>query len=256
MASQDFNRMSAPDPTPHTVQRNPVFSATNWSLVLVAGQSDGELAAQALAKLCQTYWYPLYAYVRRKGYDAHEAEDLTQGFFQQLMRLQSIKQVRGEGKFRSFLLSALEHFLAAEWNRARRLKRGGNVPPISLDEVQPEARYQLEPVDERTAEKIYERRWAMTVLEQALERLRQDCLAAHKEALFEQLKGMLGGDGATSTYADFAARLNMSEVAVKVAMHRLRQRYGELVREEVARTLTNPDELEDEIRYLLAALSP
>jgi RNA polymerase sigma factor (sigma-70 family) len=235
--------------------RNDAFAQTDWDLVVVAGQSDAERAAEALARLCQTYWYPLYAYVRRKGHSAHDAEDLTQGFFEQLMRLQSIKQVRGDGKFRSFLVAALEHFLAAEWNRAHRQKRGGQNPLISLDQVSPEVRYQLEPPDEWTAESIYERRWAMTVLEQALERLRQDCVAAHKEALFEQLKGVLGGDSPSAPYAEVGARLNMSEVAVKVAAHRLRQRYAELVREEVARTLTNPAEVEEEIRHLLAVLS-
>ena len=255
ISSHPFIRMSARDSTPEPPPRNAAFAPTDWDLVIVAGQSDEELAAEALAKLCHTYWYPLYAYVRRKGHSAHDAEDLTQGFFEQLMRLQSIKQVRGDGKFRSFLLSSLEHFLAAEWNRAHRQKRGGQCPAISLDEVHPETRYQLEPLDQCTAEKIYERRWAMTVLEQALERLRRDCMAAHKEALFEQLKGALGGDGASAPYAEIGALLNMSEVAVKVAVHRLRQRYAELVREEVARTLTNPAEVEEEIRYLLAALS-
>src|SRR5438309_1944768 len=127
--------MSATESTPDTPQRNAAFAPTNWNLVLSAGQGDSEDAAEALAKLCHTYWYPLYAYVRRKGHSVHEAEDLTQGFFEQLLRLQSIKQVRGDGKFRSFLLSALENFLAGEWNRARRQKRGGQCPAISLDEL-------------------------------------------------------------------------------------------------------------------------
>lgn len=248
--------MSVCEPTSDLPQRNANFAPTNWDLVVVAGQSDEALAADALGKLCHTYWYPIYAYIRRKGRNAHDAEDLTQGFFEQLLRRQSIKQVRGDGKFRSFLLSAVEHFLAAEWNRAHRQKRGGQFSTVSLDELQAEARYQLEPLDECTAEKIYERRWAMTVLDAALERLREDCVAAHKESLFEQLKGILGGDGPAARYAEIGAVLNMSEVAVKVAVHRLRQRYGEHIREEVARTLTNPAELEEEIRYLLAALSP
>jgi RNA polymerase sigma factor (sigma-70 family) len=248
--------MSVCEPSSALPLRNANFAPTNWDLVVVAGQSDEALAADALAKLCHTYWYPIYAYIRRKGRNAHDAEDLTQGFFEQLLRRESIKQVRGEGKFRSFLLSALEHFLAAEWNRAHRQKRGGQFATVSLDELQAEARYQLEPLDESTAERIYERRWAMTVLDAALEHLRQDCLAAHKESLFEQLKGILGGDGPAARYAEIGAVLNMSEVAVKVAVHRLRQRYGDHIREEVARTLTNPAELEEEIRYLLAALSP
>lgn len=247
--------MSVHAPNSETAQRNGAFAPTNWDLVVVAGQNDASLAAEALAKLCHTYWYPLYAYVRRKGHSPHDAEDLTQGFFEQLMRLESIKQVRGDGKFRSFLLSALEHFLAAEWNRAHRQKRGGHNVPISLDELEPEVRYQLEPQDNCTAEKLYERRWAMAILDRALERLRQDCIAARKETLFEQLKGTLGSEG-SAPYAEIGQRLGMSEVAVKVAVHRLRQRYAELVRAEVGQTLTNPADLEEEIRYLLAALSP
>src|SRR5438034_1271696 len=174
--------MSTREPTSEIPLRNAAFAPTNWNVVLAAGKGDSQDAADALAKLCRTYWYPLYAYVRRKGHSVHDAEDLTQGFFEQLMRRQSIKQVRGEGKFRSFLLSALENFLAAEWNRAHRQKRGGQCVAISLDELQPEIRYQVEPLDECTAEKIYDRRWALTVLEQALERLRQDCVAARKES--------------------------------------------------------------------------
>ena len=240
-----------------TPQRQAGFAPTNWNTVLAAGESDSVRAAEALAALCRTYWYPLYVYVRRKGHSVHDAEDLTQGFFEQLLRRQSIKQVRGEGKFRSFLLSALEHFLAAEWNHAHRQKRGGNGLAISLDGMSPEARYQVEPVDARTAERLYERRWALTVLEQALERLRTDCVAARKEALFVELQGTLSTDGATASYAEIGARLKMSEVAVKVAAHRLRQRYAELVRDIVAQTLPNPteSEVEREIRHLLEALS-
>src|SRR5881392_951812 len=165
------SRMSTPEPISETPQRNAAFAPTNWNVVLAAAQSDSDQASEALAKLCRTYWYPLYAYVRRKGHSVHDAEDLTQGFFEQLLRRQSIRQVRGEGKFRSFLLSALENFLAAEWNHAHRQKRGGQCVAISLDGLPPETRYQIEPVDERTAEKLYERRWALTVLDQALQRL-------------------------------------------------------------------------------------
>ena len=247
--------MSAPESTPDNPPRNATFAPTNWNLVLSAGQGDSEDAAEALAKLCRTYWYPLYAYVRRKGHSVHDAEDLTQSFFEQLLRLKSIKQVRGDGKFRSFLLSALENFLATEWNRARRLKRGGQCPVISFDELELEARYQLEPLDESTPQRTYDRRWALTILDQALDHLRRDCVAAGKQGLFEQLKGILTGDRPAARYAEIGVVLNMSEVAVKVAAHRLRQRYAELVREEVARTLTDPTEMEDEVRYLLAALS-
>jgi len=230
------------------------FATTHWSVVLSAADTAAPGADEALEKLCRTYWYPLYAYVRRKGYSSHDAEDLTQGFFAQLLERQSIRQVRGEGKFRSFLLGALEHFLANEWNRARREKRGGQCTFISLDEAAPESRYQLEPVEELTAEKIYDRRWAMMVLEQALKNLRQECAAAGKQRLFEELKPILSGDKTDAPYAEISARLSMSEGALKVAAHRLRERYGELVRQEIAQTVTNQSEMEEELRHLFAAL--
>jgi len=230
------------------------FNTTHWSVVLAAGEASSPDAQAALEKLCRTYWYPLYAYVRRKGHSAHDAEDLTQGFFAQLLARESISQVRGEGKFRSFLLSALEHFLAAEWNRARRQKRGGNCSVISLDAPKPEERYKLEPLDEQTAERIYERRWAMIALEQALDKLQGECHAAHKDELFERMKGTLTGESDAVSYADLGARLKMSEGAVKVAAHRLRQRYGELVREEIAQTVSSQGELDEEIRHLFAVL--
>jgi len=239
-----------------TRQRQAGFEPTNWNTVLAAGESDSVRAAEALAALCRTYWYPLYGYVRRKGHSVHDAEDLTQGFFQELLRRQSIKQCRREGKFRSFLLSALENYLAAQWNHAHRQKRGGQYHLISFEEMRPEARYQMEPVDLRSPERIFDRGWALTVLYEALERLRQDCVAAGRESLFQELKGILSGDGSAAPYAEIGARLHMSEVAVKVAAHRVRQRYAELVREAVARTLTNPapSEVEEEIRDLMAAL--
>ncbi len=231
-----------------------LFATTHWSVVIAAGDKSSLEAQEALEKLCRTYWYPLYAYVRRKGHSPEDAQDLTQGFFAQLLERHSLRQVRGEGRFRSFLLSALEHFLAAEWNRAHRQKRGGQFTFISLDEVSPEKRYQLEPVEEMTAEKIYDRRWAMTVLEQALEALRSECRASSKDALFAELSPVLCGDSAEAPYAEIATRLDLSEGAVKSAAHRLRARYGELVRQHIAQTVNSPLELEQELGHLTAAL--
>ncbi len=230
------------------------FATTHWSVVLAAGHSSAPGAQEALEKLCRTYWYPLYAYVRRKGHSPEDAQDLTQAFFAQLLERHSLRQVRGEGRFRSFLLSALEHFLAAEWNRAHRQKRGGQFTFISLDEVSPEKRYQLEPVDEMTPEKIYDRRWAMTVLDQALAALRSECRAGGKDDLFAELSPVLCGDKTEAPYAEIGARLVLSEGAVKSAAHRLRERYGELVRHEIAQTVNSPDQLEQELSHLSAAL--
>jgi RNA polymerase sigma-70 factor (ECF subfamily) len=230
------------------------FATTHWSVVLAAGHDSSPGAQEALEKLCSAYWYPLYAYVRRKGHSQHDAEDLTQSFFAQLLERHSLRQVRGEGKFRSFLLAALEHFLANEWKRARRQKRGGQCDFISLDGAAPEVRYQLEPVEGMSAEKIYDRRWALTVLEQALEELRRESATAGKEQLFDALKSVLAGDKPDAPYAQISEQLNMSEGAIKIAAHRLRKRYAELVREEIAQTVADPTDLEQELSNLLAAL--
>jgi RNA polymerase sigma-70 factor (ECF subfamily) len=209
----------------------------------------------ALEKLCRAYWYPLYVFIRRRGYGPHEAQDLTQEFFARLIEKGFLCSVdRMKGKFRTFLLAALENFLAKEWNRAHRLKRGGHAMPVSLDAQEAENRYGLEPPDLLTPEKIFERRWALTVLNQAMDRLREECEAKSKGALFRELKGALSGDR-QAKYTDIGTRLSMSEGAVKVAVHRLRERYAELLREEIGNTVSHPDEVEDEIRHLFAALA-
>src|SRR5206468_1031595 len=231
------------------------FATTHWSVVLKAGQSISTDANQALELLCRTYWYPLYAYVRRKGYDAHAAQDLTQEFFARLLARNYLSVAdRNKGKFRSFLLGCLEHFLAREWTRAHAQKRGGGQPLFSLDETDAENRYLREPAHELSAEKIFDRRWATTLLDQAMARLREECLASQKGELFEKSQNYLSGEKGEASYADLAASLGMSEGAIKVALHRLRQRYGELVRAEIAQTVATPAEIDEELRYLFAAL--
>jgi RNA polymerase sigma-70 factor (ECF subfamily) len=224
-------------------------------VVLLAGGRTTPQRDEALARLCQTYWYPLYAYVRRQGHSPHDAQDLTQEFFARLLAKKYLGQVRrDQGKFRSFLLAALKHFLANEWDRARAQKRGGGKTIISLDEHSAETRYGLEPADPLAADKIFERRWALTLLEQVLAALRQEFAGAKKLQQFEALKEFLTGGRDLETYAVLASKLGMTEGAVKVAVHRLRRRYRELLRAEVANTVASPDDVDDEIRRLFTAL--
>ena len=232
------------------------FATTHWSVVLAAGETASPQAAQALEKLCRAYWYPLYAYLRRRGYGEQDAQDLTQGFFARLLERNDLEAVgRQKGKFRSFLLAALNHFLSDEWDRERAQKRGGGQTFISLDDQTAEERYRLEPADELNPEKIYERRWALTLLEQVLRQLEAEFAATGKRQLFEQLKVFLLEDKGVGSYADTAARLEMTEGALRVAVHRLRQRYGELFRDEIAHTVARPEEIEEEVRHLLSVLS-
>lgn len=207
-----------------------------------------------MAELCGLYWYPLYAFIRRRGHSAHEAEDLTQEFFLRFLAAQSLAAVSPEkGKFRSFLLASVQHFLANESDRNRALKRGGGQTPIALDALQADARYRLEPADQLTPERLFERRWALTVLEQVLARLDREMAAAGKADLFAALKGFLVG-GSQETYAEAAQRLGQSVGAVKVAVHRLRRRYRQLLRDEIANTVDDPALIEEEIQYLLRCL--
>jgi RNA polymerase sigma factor (sigma-70 family) len=233
----------------------PVFATTHWSVVAAAGESDSSKGTEAMAQLCRTYWYPLYAYVRRKGYDSHEAQDLTQEFFSRLLARNYLNIAdRNRGKFRSFLLGSLEHFLAREWTKARAQKRGGGNVIFSLDEVDAENRYLLESAHELAPDKIFDRRWATTLLERALERLRDDYEVDNKGNLFARLEVFLTGYALEISYAEIAVSLNMSEGALKVAVHRLRQRYGELVRAEIAQTVAGPEKIEEELQYLFAVL--
>jgi RNA polymerase sigma-70 factor (ECF subfamily) len=223
--------------------------------VLLAGQHGSPRASESLEKLCRTYWFPLYAYVRRRGHTAEEAKDLTQEFFVRLLDRDYLAHAnRHKGKFRSFLLSGLNHFLANEWRRAQAAKRGCGRPQISLDDTTAESRYSLEPVSDLTPEKLYERRWALTLLEQALCRLRDEFVANGHGRQFDLLRGFLTTGVAETRYAKVAAKLGMTSGAVAAAVYRLRHRYSEIVREEIAQTVAGPAEVEDEIRWLFAAV--
>ena len=230
------------------------FRTTHWSVVLRAGSWSGD-AAPALEKLCRAYWAPLYAYVRRRGHDRHTAQDLTQEFFTRLLAGDSLASVHPDkGRFRSFLLVAMKHFLANEWDRAHSQKRGGDCHIFSLDQVNDEERRDLEPVDSSSPDRIFERRWAETVLARVNARLRREYEAAGQLARFDALKVYLLCDFEPASYAETAARLGLTESAVKSAIYKLRQRYGDMFRAEIADTLGKPDDVDEEIQYLLRVL--
>lgn len=233
------------------------FVTTRWSQVVAAGRpNDSARARVALEQLCQTYWYPLYAFVRRQGHAPHDAQDLTQEFFARLLERNALGAAdRERGRFRSFLLSALKHFLRDEWDKLRAQKRGSGQNLLSLDAGDAESRYALEPADTLTADRIFERRWAMLLLDRAVERLRAEHEAAGKLAQFEALKASLAGSRESQPYSELAAQLGLSEGAVKVAVHRLRQRYREVIRAEIAETVAGEAEVEAELKHLMAALA-
>lgn len=232
-----------------------VFATTHWSVVLKAGDSRGDEHARALDALCQGYWYPLYAYVRRLGHSPHDAQDLTQGFFAYLLEKRLLTKADPEsGRFRSFLLGSLKNFMANEWRRQSAEKRGASQT-ISFDAQDAEDRYAVEPVDESNPQSLYEQAWAVAVLDQAMTLLEAEYGSTGKQTLFVQLSPCLQGDRTASTYAELGATLAMSEGAVKVAVHRLRQRYRELLRASVANTVADPLEVDGELRHLMEVLS-
>jgi RNA polymerase sigma-70 factor (ECF subfamily) len=233
------------------------FGQTHWSVVLsAAGRQNPSHAAESLEKLCSLYWRPLYAYIRRQGQNPHDAQDLTQEFFLRLLKKDYLNAVdQGKGRFRSFLLAALKHFLSNERDRARAQKRGGGQSPLPLDFTGEETHLGFQPADSLTPEILFERRWATTLLEQALARLRQDYASQGKEPLFEQLKTTLTEGRGSVAYSALATSLNMSEAAVKMAAHRLRRRYRECLRAEIAQTVATADEIEDELRHVMSAFA-
>jgi RNA polymerase sigma factor (sigma-70 family) len=232
-----------------------IFATTHWSVVLAAKDNSTPAAREALERLCRTYWYPLYSYIRRAGYHADDAQDLTQSFFARLLASNSLASVLPEkGKFRSFLLTALNHSLVDEARRAKAGKRGGGQTLFSLDDDEAESRYQLEPASELTAERIFDQRWAVAVLDHAIARLREEFIAAGKERHFELLREFLSRESSDGAYAGTATQLQTSPGTVAVLVHRLRQRYRELVREEVANTVSAPGEVEEEMQYLFEVL--
>lgn len=230
-----------------------MFRTTRWSLIAAAGDAAAPDGRQALADLCRFYWYPVYAYVRRRGHDRHAAEDLTQAFFARLLEKNDLAAADpARGRFRSFLLTACQHFLANHHDHETAQKRGGGAKPLSIDFGEVEQRYAREPTDPHTPEADFERRWAMALLDQTLTELRAEYAESKKSALFDALKGTLTGD--STSYRDLGTRLGLSEGAVKVAVHRLRQRYREKLRAVIAETVDGPAAVDDELRDLFAAL--
>lgn len=232
------------------------FRATHWSVVLTAGDTQSPESARALETLCRAYWYPLYAFVRRRGYDAHEAEDLTQAFFTYLLQKKAFGKIdQTKGKFRSFLLASLNNFLNNEWDKSQRLKRGGGLNVFSFDGVPADERYRLEPIHGESPEKLFERRWAEVVLERVIDRLRKESENAGQLARFEVLSPFLMSSSKATSYQSAAERLGLSVNAVTAAVHRMRLRFRELFRGEIANTVPSPEDVQDEIRSLLSALT-
>lgn len=230
------------------------FLTTHWSAVVRAGQTDAREAAAALAELCQNYWYPLYAFVRRQGRTPPEAEDLTQEFFAQLLAKNFVaKADQDKGRFRSFLLTLFKRFLANEWNRQHAQKRSGFQAVVSIDADLAESRLGAEPAHAELPDAAFERQWAMTLLERVMGRLQREYVESGRAKLFEQLEACLVRGESALPYAQIAARLNLTEAAIKMAVQRLRARYRELLREEISHTVATPDQVDEEIRHLFAA---
>jgi len=231
------------------------FGTTHWSLVVAAKPDEASQthARKALEELCRAYWYPLYAFVRNRGYSSSDAQDLTQSFFARLIETGGFASADPErGRFRSYLLGAMKHFLANEWHRAQARKRGGGATFVELDALEPEARYALEPARSTDPDAGFDRQWAQESIDRALEKLQAESETGGKRELFEALKGSLTGE--EPPRGETAARLGMTEGAVKVAVHRLRKRYRELLRAEIAETVSDPSDIDDEMRHLVAAL--
>jgi RNA polymerase sigma factor (sigma-70 family) len=241
---------------PHSQGPGSQFATTHWSLVLTAYASDTTTAAVALNKLCQAYWYPIYAFIRRKGYLPDESRDLTQEFFLELLeKNRFLAADRERGRFRSFLLASVKNFLAHQRDKARAQKRGGEYIFISLNADEAEGYYAQEPSDPVTPEQLFERRWALTIIDQTFTRLKAEYVAASKGQLYEVLQPCLSGDDNTRSYAEIGAVLNLSEGAARVAAHRLRSRYTALLRLQIAQTVADPAQVENEMAALRAALT-
>jgi DNA-directed RNA polymerase specialized sigma24 family protein len=248
--------MTKHDPQAVPVSQLRVFATTQWSVVIAAGRNSSPHSREALESLCRTYWSPLYAYVRRRVPDVHEAHDLTQAFFAELLEKNYVGSATPDrGRFRAYLLTAFKHFLSKEWDKAKTQKRGGGLSPLSLNFEFADSSYGTAPQSSLTAEQLYERQWTLTLLTQVMQRLEQEFAQSGKQQQFDELKGFLIGDHSESTYADAARRLNTTEAAAKMSASRMRKRYRELLREEIAQTVTGPDEIDDEIRNLFETLN-
>jgi RNA polymerase sigma-70 factor (ECF subfamily) len=231
------------------------FHTTHWTVILQARDENGTVGREALASLCATYWYPLYAFVRRQGASAHEAEDLTQEFFSQFLQRNALASVRPTaGRFRSFLLACLKNFMANERERAHAQRRGGGRSPVPLDTGDAETRYQLEPADKLTPEAIYERRWAFAVLERTMSELRDKYGRDQAGRQFEELQGFLPGGQPNTSRTELATKRGVTVGAIDVAVHRMRKEFGAVLREQVAQTVSSPAEVEEELHYLISVL--
>jgi RNA polymerase sigma factor (sigma-70 family) len=253
-AEDEVTSATAFGPTAAGEHAKAAFTTTHWSVVLEA-QGESPAAQEALEKLCRMYWRPTFAFLRRQGIAPAEAEDITQGFFAELLERRSLSAVRKEkGRLRSFLLGGLKYFVANEERRVMAIKRGKGQRPIPLEELRAGERIETEPADPMTPDQIYERRWALTVLERVLSRLKDEYLAADNAALFDSLKELLPDEPGSPSQAEIAARLGISENAVRQAFYRFRQRYQTLLREEIANTVATPGDIEDELRHLITVL--
>jgi RNA polymerase sigma-70 factor (ECF subfamily) len=248
---------STPPPSSSEGAPQPVFVTTHWSVVLSAQDKDSPRSVEALESLCRTYWYPLYAFVRRQGRRPHDAQDLTQEFFARLLEKDYLKSAaREKGRFRTFLLVALKRFLANEWDRQHAQKRGGFAPIVFIDQELAESRFAAEPAHQLQPDVLFDRQWAMTLLERVMTRLQEEYLATGRAKLFEYLRNCLARDESALPHAEIADRLNLTEAAVKMAVHRLRARYREILHAEIADTVSSPEEIEEEIRHLFSAFGP
>ena len=246
----------ASQPDPASSPNRDIFVTTRWTLVLAAGRQSSADSERALAELCQSYWYPLYIYVRRQGHSREDAEDLVQSFFARVLEKNYLEGLSAErGKFRAFLLATLKHFLANERDKARRQKRGGRVPHLSLDWQSADERFRLDPPDCRTPDREFDRAWALALLERVITRLTDECAATGKGPFFEQCRSYLMLGEKAIPHAEAARVLGMEEGAVRVAVSRLRKRYRQLLREEIAQTLSDPAQADEELRALQAALA-
>jgi len=248
------------DPSEPSPDRSPVrsasFTETHWNWVLSAAERHSPEADLALSRLCQSYWRPLYIYVRRLGHKHEDAQDLVQEFFSRLLEKNYLRTADpSKGRFRSFLLVLLKRFMANEWDRTNRQKRGGGFHILPLDGHNQEIRHLAEPAYAMTPERAYDHRWAMLVLEHVLDSLEKEFLTAGKAHVFDELKSFLTGEKSGATYSEIGRRIGMNEGTVKVTVHRLRQRYRELLRSEIADTVDGPEAIDEEIRHLISAMS-
>lgn len=248
--------MSAEPTTDDSSPRGDIFATTHWTVVLAAGRRSDPQAQLALEELCRTYWFPLYAYVRRRGHTKEDAEDLTQAFFARFLEKNYLAKLDSErGRFRAFLLASLKHFLANEWDKSQRQKRGGGVPLLSLDWQTADTQFQVAAAHERGPEQAFDREWALALLANVVKRLQAECVAEGKSAQFAELKVFLTTGKGEVSHAAAAQKLGLEEAAVRVAVHRLRKRYRVLLRAEIAHTLADPAQVDEELRALFGAFA-